>query len=207
MAKVALALSLVGGLSLVRLFAVVIAQFLGGIAAAAVVSALFPGPMTVATTLGGGANIAQGLFIEMFLTAQLVFVILMLAAEKHKSTFLAPIGIGITFFLAELVGVYFTGGSLNPARSLGPAVVNRSFPGYFWIYWLGPLLGSLLACGFYVLLKYLRWKECNPGQDWDDAEKRESERHLTGKVSSNHSESPNNATAVENHMTDPRTEA
>lgn len=142
--------------------------------------------MAVATTLGGEASISQGLFIEMFLTAQLVFVIIMLAAEKHKSTFLAPIGIGITFFLAELVGllpldfaicwgllthnysagVYFTGGSLNPARSLGPAVVNHSFPGYFWIYWLGPLLGSLLACGFYVLLKYLRWKECNPGQDW-----------------------------------------
>jgi hypothetical protein len=63
-------------------------------------------------------------------------------------------------------GVYFTGGSLNPARSLGPAVIGHSFPGYFWIYWVGPLLGSLLACGFYVLLKYLRWQDCNPGQDW-----------------------------------------
>ena len=96
---------LVGGLSAIRFLFVVIAQFLGGIAAAAVVSALFPGPMAVATTLGGGASISQGLFIEMFLTAQLVFVIIMLAAEKHKSTFLAPIGIGITFFLAELVGM------------------------------------------------------------------------------------------------------
>jgi aquaporin related protein len=115
MIKVALALFLVGGLSLVRLVVVVFAQFLGGIAAAAVVSALFPGPMTVATTLGGGANIAQGLFIEMFLTAQLVFVIIMLAAEKHKSTFLAPIGIGITFFLAELVG----SSTSNPEMKLG----------------------------------------------------------------------------------------
>ncbi|KAL2138322.1 hypothetical protein VTI28DRAFT_6982 [Corynascus sepedonium] len=145
---VALALLLVGGLSAIRFLFVVIAQFLGGIAAAAVVSALFPGPMAVATTLGGGASISQGLFIEMFLTAQLVFVIIMLAAEKHKSTFLAPIGIGITFFLAELVGVYFT----------------------------GPVLGSLLACGFYVILKYLRWRECNPGQDWDEIEKLESQQ-------------------------------
>jgi len=119
-----------------------------------------------------------------------VFVIIMLAVEKHKSTYLAPIGIGMAFFLAELVGVYFTGGSLNPARSLGPAVVNHSFPGYFWIYWLGPLLGSLLACSFYVLLRYLRWKECNPGQDWDDVEKRDSERHLNSKRSSNNSEGP-----------------
>ena len=83
---------------------VVISQFVAGICAAAVVSALFPGPMVVATTLGGGANKAQGLFIEMFLTAQLVFVIIMVAAEKHKSTYLAPIAIGITFFLCELIG-------------------------------------------------------------------------------------------------------
>jgi len=189
---VAVALFLVGGLSAVRLLIVMVAQFLGGIAAAAVVSALFPGPMAVTTTLGGGTSIVQGLFIEMFLTAQLVFVIIMLAAEKHKSTFLAPVGIGITFLLAQLAGVYFTGASLNPARSLGPAVVNHTFPGYFWIYWLGPLLGSLLASGFYVLLKFLRWKECNPGQDWDDAEKCEPETQLPGKECPNVRESPIN---------------
>ncbi len=95
---------LVGGLGTVRTVVVVISQFVAGICAAAVVSALFPGPMVVATTLGGGANKAQGLFIEMFLTAQLVFVIIMVAAEKHKSTYLAPIAIGITFFLCELIG-------------------------------------------------------------------------------------------------------
>jgi aquaporin rerated protein, other eukaryote len=98
-------LFLVGGLSAIRLVVVVIAQFLAGLAAAGVVSALFPGPLTVATTLGGGANIAQGLFIEMFLTAQLVFVIIMVAVEKHKATYLGPVAIGIAFFLAELVGM------------------------------------------------------------------------------------------------------
>jgi len=46
----------------------------------------------------------------MFLTAELIFTILMLAAEKHKGTFLAPIGIGLALFIAELAGVYFTGG-------------------------------------------------------------------------------------------------
>ena len=50
------------------------------------------------------------LAIEMFLTFELVFAILMLAAEKHKGTFLAPIGIGLALFIAELAGVYFTGG-------------------------------------------------------------------------------------------------
>ncbi|KAK3337671.1 aquaporin-like protein [Cercophora scortea] len=173
--SVTLALFLVGGIPALRSVLFLAAQLLGGIAAAGVVSALFPGPMAVNTTLGGGASVAQGLFIEMFLTAELVFVIIMVAAEKHKSTFLAPVAIGLAFFLAELVGVYFTGGSLNFARSLGPAVVDHTFPGYFWIYFVGPLLGSLLASGFYSLLNYLRWKDCNPGQDFNDVEKLQSE--------------------------------
>ena len=50
--------------------------------------------------------------IEMFLTAQLVITIFFLAAEKHKGTFLAPVGIGLSLFIAELSGVYFTGGKL-----------------------------------------------------------------------------------------------
>ncbi|KAK1757989.1 aquaporin-2 [Echria macrotheca] len=174
---VTLALFLVGGLPGLRSVFVIISQLLGGIAAAAVVSGLFPGPMGVATTLGRGTSVTQGLFIEMFLTAELVFVIIMVAAEKHKGTYLAPVAIGIAFFLTQLVGVTFTGGSLNPARSLGPAAVSASFPGYFWIYVLGPILGALLASAFYSLLKYLRWKECNPGQDWDDIENLRNHKH------------------------------
>lgn len=62
---------------------------------------------------------------------------------------------------------------MNPARSLGPATVNHSFPGYFWIYWVGPGLGSLLACAFYEILCALHWKDVNVGQDSDglDVEK------------------------------------
>ena len=52
---------------------VVTAQIIGAIAASGVVSALFPGPFAVRTTLGPGTSIARGLFIEMFLTLQLVF--------------------------------------------------------------------------------------------------------------------------------------
>jgi len=54
---------------------------------------------------------------------------------------------------------------LNPARSLGCAVAARSFPGYHWIYWLGPILGSVLATGFYAVVKFLNYEEANPGQD------------------------------------------
>lgn len=47
----------------------------------------------------------------MFLTAELVFTICMLAIEKHQGNFLAPIGIGLALFIAELAGVYYTGGA------------------------------------------------------------------------------------------------
>lgn len=67
-------------------------------------------------------------------------------------------------------GVYYTGGSLNPARSFGPAVVLRSFPGYHWIYWLGPILGALIASGFYWFIHVLEYEQVNPGQDFDDLE-------------------------------------
>ncbi|KAK4964887.1 Aquaporin-1, partial [Elasticomyces elasticus] len=146
---VTLGMCLIGAVKWVRGGLVFISQILGAMAAAGVVSALFPGAMNVSTTLGGGSSITRGLFIEMFLTAMLVFTIFMLAAEKHKGTFMAPIGIGLALFIAELTGVYFTGGSLNPARSFGPCVVLHKFPTYHWIYWLGPALGSLLAVGFY----------------------------------------------------------
>lgn len=58
--------------------------------------------------------------------------------------------------------MYFTGGSLNPARSFGPAVVLRSFDSYHWIYWIGPLLGAILAVVFYRLIKALEYETANP---------------------------------------------
>ena len=93
--------------------------------------------------------------IEMILTAIFVFAVFMMAAERHKGTFIAPIGIGLALFVCELCGLFFTGGSLNPARSLGPAVAAHHFDGYHWIYWVGPLLGSIIAAAFYKLVKVL----------------------------------------------------
>ncbi|CAN9395627.1 unnamed protein product [Alternaria sp. RS040] len=169
---------LIGALPWVRGGLLFVTQILGGMAAAGLVQCMFPGDLNVRTTLGGGTSITQGLFIEMFLTAQLVFTIFMLAAEKHKGTFIAPVGIGLALFVTELSGVYFTGGSLNPARSFGPAVVNLEFAPYHWIYWLGPILGSVIAAGFYKFIKILEYETANPGQDMDHAAKIEKKKNL-----------------------------
>ena len=80
------------------------AQMLGGMAAAGLVSCMFPGELAVTTTLGNGTSIAQGLFIEAFLTAELELTVLFLAAEKSKATFIAPVGIGLALFVSELAG-------------------------------------------------------------------------------------------------------
>ena len=98
------------------------------------------------------------------MTAELVLTVLMLAAEKHKGTYLAPVGIGLSLFVIMLVGTPYTGASVNPARSFGPAVVTHSFPNYHWIYWLGPALGAFVAAGFYKFIKWARFEEANPGQ-------------------------------------------
>ena len=81
------------------------AQLLACMVAGGLVSVMFPGDIALTnTTLSPGTSIAQGVFIEMFMTAQLIFVVLMLAAEKSKDTFLAPIGIGLALFVAMMGG-------------------------------------------------------------------------------------------------------
>lgn len=92
--------------SISRAGIIIFAQLAGGIAASALVYGLFPSTLNVATTLADGTSIARGLFMEMFLTAELVFTIFMLAAEKHQATFIAPVGIGLALFIAELSGTY-----------------------------------------------------------------------------------------------------
>ncbi|KAK8041340.1 hypothetical protein PG994_014347 [Apiospora phragmitis] len=67
----------------------------------------------------------------------------------------------MVLFLLRLL----TGGSLNPACSLGSSAAAASFPLEHWIYWAGPIMGAILAACFFRLLKMLDYEEANPGQD------------------------------------------
>ena len=141
---------LIKNMNLVRGFLLLSAQLAGAIFSAYIVSILFPTQFNVRTTLSAETSLVQGVFIEALLTAELVFTIFMLANEKHRATFMAPVGIGLALFVSELIGVYYTGGvsiepkpfrallislqSLNPARSFGPCVVSGVFDSEHWIY-------------------------------------------------------------------------
>ncbi|KAK4549933.1 hypothetical protein LTR36_005234 [Oleoguttula mirabilis] len=78
----------------------------------------------------------------------------MLVKEKHKATYMGPVGIGLALFVAELVGAFYTGGSLNSARSFGPCVTTGQFDPDHWVYWVGPALGAVIADGFIKVLEY-----------------------------------------------------
>jgi len=66
--------------------------------------------------------------------------------------------------------MYYTGAGVNPARAFAPDVITHHFPGYHWIYWVGPFLGSFVSAGFFFILEVFDWQSANPGQDYDDLE-------------------------------------
>lgn len=140
-------------------------QIIAGIAAAATASALTPGPVRFDNELSGGCSKSRGLFIEMFGVMPLHLSVLFTAVEKSKITFMAPYVIGIALFIGHLFAVFYTGAGLNPARSLGPAIMKTYFPGYHWIYWIGPLIASVITGLFYRLMKWIDYETANPGQD------------------------------------------
>ncbi|TLD06348.1 uncharacterized protein PgNI_08037 [Pyricularia grisea] len=165
---ITLGLGLAGQLPWIRIAVLFPTQLVASMCAGGVVEAMLPGPISrVNTKLATDVSVVQGVFLEMFFTAYLLFVVLMVAAEKSKDTFIAPVAIGLAAFVALIPGAYYTGASLNPARSFGCAVAGLEFPEHHWIYWVGPFLGSALGAGFYRLLKFLNYEEANPGQDSD----------------------------------------
>ncbi|KAJ7760638.1 putative aquaporin 1 [Mycena maculata] len=167
---ITVSLMLLGILPPVRGVLYCIAQFLGSILASAILVGL-TGPLSVNTVLQPGTTPTQGVFIEMFITCALVIAVLMLAAEKHHATAFAPIGIGLTLFSCHLWAVFYTGASMNTARSFGPAVITRFSTPNHWVYWVGPFLGSIVGSTFYTICKHYKYETLNPHQDTSDCTK------------------------------------
>lgn len=128
-----------------------IAQFLGGIAAGALVAYFY------GTANGAGASIGsltytdqwKAFLVEAFLTFFLVMTVLVVT----RNPFLAiasGLAIGLVLTFDMLAGAPLTGGSMNPARSLGPAIFSNNLSSY-WIYIIGPLVGALVAALVYRL--------------------------------------------------------
>ena len=100
-----------------------------------------------ATVLADGITPFQGFVLETILTFFLVNSVLN-AAVSGKAGNLAGLAIGLTLALSILMGGPLTGASLNPARTLGPAVASGTY-NQIWLYFVGPLLGGVIAALLY----------------------------------------------------------
>ena len=137
----------------------VISQLTGGILGAAITLGSFPDKdyynMSGAHTLNtaSGVTIGNGIVLEAGLTFVLVLCILLTACDTKTKSVLAPILIGFAIAVDISAGLNVTGGSMNPARSFGPAVINSAYGNKYWkyhyVYWTGPVIGSGIAAGFY----------------------------------------------------------
>jgi aquaporin Z len=89
-------------------------------------------------------GVVQALFMEVVLTFFLMFVVLRVADGPKEMSVLAGIAVGAVLAMCVLVGGTTSGASMNPARSLAPALVGKNFTD-FWIYIVGPLGGAAIA--------------------------------------------------------------
>jgi aquaporin NIP len=124
-----------------------VAQCAGAIAAAFALRASLGDVADLGATSPSGSD-AQSFFWEVALTAVLLLVILAVATSARSAAGAAAVAIGGTIALASLVGGPISGASLNPARSLGPAVVSGSL-GSLWIYLAAPIVGGALGATLY----------------------------------------------------------
>lgn len=130
----------------------VVAQGVGAIVGALLLNAVVPDPGNLGSHgLGTGVTPGMGVLAEIILTFSLVFVIYATAIDPKGLATLAPLAIGLTVLVDHLVGVPITGASMNPARSLGPAIVSGTW-GNHWVYWVGPIVGGIVAAAVYKLL-------------------------------------------------------
>ncbi len=159
-----------GQINLVRGVMHVVAQAVGAIAAVAILVWIFQEAIdrNVITDLGLHTvntdilpNEIAGLVLEVVLTFVLVFVVFGVAVDKRGPAGIAPLAIGLVIVAIHLVAVPLTGASVNPARSLGPAVIHGEFIDH-WIYWVGPLVGGGLGALVYHWV-FLRGSEDGAG--------------------------------------------
>jgi len=130
----------------------VVAQFLGAILAAFVVWIVFPGPVDHQPLLLGATQpgVADGLALlaEIAITFLLLTVIMATATDERATPPAVGLAVGLTVAAGVFAMLPVSGGSFNPARSLGPMIVAWEFPGW-WLYILGPLLGAVAGALLY----------------------------------------------------------
>ena len=149
-----------GKMSVKDFFGYIIAQFIGGIAGAAILKGVWAlggiedktGGLGSNGLAGVNGNIAAGLIVEIILTFVFVLIILGVTSKENYGS-AAGIVIGLSLTLIHILGIGLTGTSVNPARSLGPALfAGGDALSSVWVFIVAPLVGGLLAAVVYRLV-------------------------------------------------------
>jgi len=167
---VTVGLMLIRQIELFKAIGYVGCQIGGGIVGTALMYGVMPDNVSEmihmgATTLAFGVTPAEGCALEICLTFILVFTVCATAQLSGDLTHMgrfAPLAIGYAVLVDHMIGVPFTGASMNPARSFGPAVVSGYWLNH-WVYWVAPMIGGILAAVLYhYLFKTEGEAEANP---------------------------------------------
>jgi len=158
-----------GKMKLKDTVAYIVTQCMGAVVAAALLYAIAigsPGYSLASSGLGqngydaaspAGFSMVSGFIAEVILTFIFLLVIYGSTSERAPEGF-AGLSIGLSLVLIHLVGIPITGTSVNPARSLGPAIiVGGTALGQLWLFWVAPIIGGLLAAFFWRLFGDERW--------------------------------------------------
>jgi aquaporin NIP len=121
----------------------IVSQCLGALAASGILRFLFPTHTTLGTTLPAGPEM-QSFVLELILTFFLMFVILNVSTGSKEKGITAGIAVGAVIGLEAMLAGPICGASMNPARSLAPAIVSGHWE-HLWIYLTAPFVGAWLA--------------------------------------------------------------
>lgn len=162
---VSLGVLMSGGMKTKEFVGYVISQCLGALAGAGILAAIFNLGNVTDMTGGFGSNglanvnesIVAGLLVEVVLTFIFVMTILGVTSKKAGHGSFGGLIIGLTLTLVHILGIGLTGTSVNPARSIGPAIVaaisgNTAPIACVWVFIVGPFVGAALAA---IVYKYL----------------------------------------------------
>jgi aquaporin Z len=140
---VSIAFTLAGRFSLKELFPYIISQTAGAVLASLILRYLFPGNELLGTTLPAGTD-GQSFILEFILTFFLMLVIINVATGSKEQGMFAGLAIGAVVLLEAMFAGPICGASMNPARSLGPALVSGHTE-HLWIYLTATIAGAALA--------------------------------------------------------------
>ncbi|MBP5281628.1 MAG: MIP family channel protein [Lachnospiraceae bacterium] len=163
---VSLGVLMTGGMKAKEFFQYVIAQCIGGFLGSLILFAIFNVGGVVDQTHGLGTNglggvngnAFAGLLVEVVLTYIFVLAILGVTSKKANHGSFGGLVIGLSLVLVHIFGIGLTGTSVNPARSLGPAIVSLFYGetgplACVWVFFVGPFAGAALAAWTYKFLE------------------------------------------------------